>query len=86
MLKRSSADKGANDAFNCDSLVSFMNNVDVDEGWWYSLPTPGKKTSEEFDYVFPPISQIFSINKQAMNTHWYEIGCLKWHGKNMIFQ
>jgi len=21
-----------------------LNNVDIEEGWWYSLPIPGKKT------------------------------------------
>ena len=63
-----------------------MNNINIDEGWQYSLPTSRKKISEEFNYVFPPISYIFSINKQAMNIYWYEIGCVKWHRKNIIFQ
>ena len=86
MSKRPHSDKQTNDIFNCDSLISFLNNVDIEEGWWYSFPIPGKKTFEEFDYVFLPISKIFSINKDDMNIYWYEIGCLKRHGKAMHFQ
>ena len=50
------------------------------------MPNPGEKTSEEFDCVFTPISNMLVINKDAMRTHWLELGCLKKHDNKMDFQ
>ena len=50
------------------------------------MPTPSKKTLEEFDYAFSPISKLFGINKDTMNTHWLELGCLKRHSNKIDFQ
>ena len=59
---------------NYDSLVTFIDNIDAAESLWYSIPNPGKKTSAEFDYVFPPMSKTFGVNKDAMNACWLQLG------------
>ena len=68
-----------------ESLVTFINSMDHNNGWWYSIPIPGKKSaSNDADYVFPPLAKVFGIHKDAMSIYWLETGCLERHGNEII--
>ena len=54
--------------------------MNTNAGWWYLLPVPGKKTSEDFEYVFPSLSMVFGINKNAIIIYQLKIGCMKKYG------
>ena len=52
--------------YNCDSLIAFIDKIDAEEGWWYSMPNPGNKTLDEFDHAIPPISKTVGIKNDTI--------------------
>ena len=73
-----------NKEMNVNALVDFINNIQLDVGWWYIVPslTNEQKEKRFFD-LFPSINEIFGINAIAMGIFLKEIGWYFQHGKNI---
>ena len=60
--------------------------MDGEVGWWCHLTMPGRKQPlKEFRFLFLPLSTVFNMPSNAFDLHMLEIGLLKRHGENMMF-
>jgi len=67
------------------TIASFINNIDTDTGWWYSLELPGQKQDDDVHYLFLCVSKVFGIHKDAMLLYWLESGVMKRNGKRIVY-
>ena len=58
-------------------LISFIDAIDPDTGWWYSISKIGSNADPKILEVFPTVNTILGLHGDAMDIMWLETGCLK---------
>ena len=61
------SDHKQNCNYGLEVLVTFINNVDHDYGWWYNIGPSSANEDEKFNYTFPSLNKIFGIHKDLRN-------------------
>ena len=64
-------------------LISFIDAIDPDTGWWYSISKIGSNADPKILEVFPTVNTILGLHGDAMDIMWLETGCLK-RKRNML--
>ena len=65
-------------------LIEFINNIDPNLGWWYSIGEYKLEDNIDFEDLFLPLSQLFRIHRDAFNIFKIEANCLKYKGNKLI--
>ena len=66
-------------------LSRFINDIDQDAGWWCNIGIPTNNDKEEFNYLFPSLSKIFGMHREAMTIFLIENNCTNRKSKKFVF-
>ena len=64
-------------------LTGFINSVDDDAGWWYNAGNNNIK-DKDFEYLFPSLSTVFGLYKDAFNIFFLEANLIKKRGNKLV--
>ena len=78
------SDHKQNCNYGLEVLVTFINKIDHDYGWWHNIGPSSTNEDETFNYVFPSLNNIFGIHKGTMNIFLLEVNCLKKKGNTHV--
>ena len=64
-------------------LTGFINSIDDNTGWWYNAGNNDIK-DEDFEYLFPSLSTIFRLHKNAFSIFFLEMNLIKKRGNKFM--
>ena len=61
------SDHKQNCNYGLEVLVTFINNVDHDYGWWHNIGPSSTNEDENFNHAFPSLNNICGIHNNLRN-------------------